>query len=104
MDGKRLRGAGSETAVLHARRHDPALRLPPDGALRGPRLRRREVHDLGPGGEGADLGLAAVYRDGGDRLDPGLALEDARREARGRARRGELMVRVDTTLKKGELC
>jgi Integral membrane protein TerC family len=60
------------------RRRDRVLRLPPDWALGGPRLRWGEVRDLGGGGQGADLGLPPVYLDGGYRLDPGLPLQDAR--------------------------
>src|SRR5829696_2669620 len=78
LDLQRFRHPGPARPVLHARRFDAALRVPEPRALGGARLRRGEVHLERPLREGADLGLAAVHRDGGGGLRSRLVVEDPR--------------------------
>jgi hypothetical protein len=90
LECQRLCGSGLKTALLHAGGHDRALRLPERGPLDRLDLRGREVHDLGSCRQGADLDLAALYRDGRRRIDSGLVVEDSWLAPRNLARRGTL--------------
>jgi hypothetical protein len=67
---------GGGGPVLGHPRVDVALRLPSAGPLDSLDLRGCEVHNLGPRGQGTDLGLAALYRGGCHRIDCGFAVED----------------------------